>query len=370
LKYNQSLHIAHWGLRRGLHSLDLIRTNLTRKKYQFSVDPGFTTYDLATKKRQPVLYLGDLNDFPANKQERLVWDILQSISSIRDWVASEEGHRWNGCDIVLLIPNTKESGLKWQLMSKLAAYFERRNESFPDNLFIDEVSESEALAMLQSLDSQAPQIVIVADCMLDNSYVAKAEGIANESSGSGRILSESVAWLALLPDNDGAVATATLISDELEEFISIKFIELNQQWLREQYQVGESLLFCDDLITTSEHLNRKHTLYTYCFPASTAPRDKPESDKKADIQAFNEALENEELLNHQIIKQALHFYIGDCGLAKILASLVVTLEQLNTDFPDTKKALIYQETNKDAYSYLVTMQANNSDANKGLTHGE
>jgi hypothetical protein len=81
-------------------------------------------------------------------------------------------------------------------------------------------------------------------------------------------------------------------------------------------------------------------------------------------------LENEELLNHQIIKQALHFYIGDCGLAKILASLVVTLEQLNTDFPDTKKALIYQETNKDAYSYLVTMQANNSDANKGLTHGE
>jgi len=373
-----TLSIAHWGMARGNQGLLSLLASVQNKKFELSTHANFRSFDKTTMQRQPIFFLGNLEYSAINRSSRLLWDIEQTLIAIFQWQATEQGHPWQGADITILIPETEQQKLFWALLNKLTQYFKKQQIPYPENLFLVEVNDSTSWQHLLAHSSESEQIIMAADSLLDHEVAGQYRDLATENTASGRVISEAVAWLALVPfARQGATAkgpapsterakySVTLAIDDLGESTSDALLQTTQPWLAEHYRAGDSLLLNNDVPPFLEPLNRLTYLSKYCFRPSTAPVEHPLSaekrnsgkflslaDKKASDE-FEHALDNAEMVEHNLQNNSLHPYLGDCGIAKTLASLVLTLEYLCGTEPDVEHALIYQETDKEACLYLI-----------------
>jgi hypothetical protein len=359
-----TLHIAQWGLRQGNTPLEDIINNRMQPEHQppgglytppgLTSSPSFNAYDHNAGERHPVLVNGNIGITPTRRTDRLPWSITQSLNDVFAWQASEPGVLWQQAPIWLLIPHTDEQALLWAIQAHVSAYFNQKNQPYPDNLLIVEAQQHDALQHLLNDMEEFPeqrQTVIIADSLLDSDYVSQHDDIATEAGGRGRILSEVTAWVALTAQAQTSYH-AELALEPLPEVSPDQLIAHCQQWLQNHDQVDEPILLHHDVPPLPKPTLREFNYSKCCLPAATMPAKAPNPKNQKEVHAFEQSVEEAQPILQQINKAALHYYLGDCGIAKTLASLVLTLTLLN-ESKTTSSAVLYQESTTDAYHFLI-----------------
>ena len=364
----QTLHIAHWGMRQSYIPLaEIISTRLQAdapfpgglyKPVNIHSREDFKGYDLQSRARSPILVSGDIGVRPTDRTVRLSWDIPQMLAEVFQWLDSDVGEPWREGPIWVLIPAADDGDLSllMAIQQAVVEFFEAQDRPYPENLLLDIASDNVAQRLMPVPEiADRHQIILMADSLLDTSYAALQTDLATRANSDGRILSEAVVWIAISPEPSTQFHAEFAQTPKAKDAY-LPLSEHCQEWLPAHYQVGDNILLQHDLPLFNDNLFSLYNYRNYCLPPSDMPRKAPNSKRKSAIEAFEAAIDAAKPIDHQLQINALHGTLGDCGMARTLMILVITLEQM-AQAQAVNAALVYQESATHAYHYLIHKDA-------------